>query len=363
MSRTEQLGISASVLLSIVLMAGPGPAQDFGPHIEELTPIDREGKSFNISALLFGDAFHIPSHHLEEFDGESAWWTRRIYFTADFLNLGFGNAVIRVRLEANQKDDFTTDFTSRVKDAYIQFRPGAHRIWLGRVPTLTFGSVEAHWAYRWFERTPMDMQGTPSRFDGFRAAGPLTSGGPFYYRVGAGQSNDLGFATDQVRKGQLAFTWMPEDGDFFADVYFDYLDESEDENEDTARSFQLFGGWNGQTNYAGLMYFQRNWKNNPTERFRVASFYWVHNFNRWHLSFVGRLDHLLDPSVRGNGIDYIPFDPTATANAVLAGFDIDLHKNLRLLPNVKYVTYGTNDQGIRPDDDVYLTLTLLVTVP
>ena len=111
------------------------------------------------------------------------------------------------------------------------------------------------------------------------------------------------------------------------------------------------------------MYFHREWENNAAERLRVASFYWVHNFNRWHLSFVGRWDHLFDPSVRGNGIDYIPFDPTATADAIFAGVDIDLHKNFRLLPNVKFVTYGTNDAGIRPDDDVYLNLTVLVTVP
>ncbi len=355
--------IAAVLVLSSVWSVDRAGAQNFGPAIEELTPIDRDGKNINVSALLFGDAFTIPGHHLEEFDGETSWWTRRIYVTADFLSLGFGNAVFRIRLEANQKDDFTSDYTSTLKDAYIQFRPGKHRIWLGRVPTLTFDSVEAHWAYRWFERTPMDMQGAPSRFDGFRVTGPLTSEGPFYYRVGAGRNDDIGFATESVWKGQVGFTYMPSSRKFFADLYVDYLDESEDENQDTAMSFQLFGGWNGETNYAGLQYFHREWENNLAERLRVASFYWVHNFKRWHLSFVGRLDHLLDPSVKGNDISYIPFDPTATADAVLAGFDIDLHKNFRLLPNVRYVTYGTNDSGLRPDDDVYLNLTLLIKVP
>jgi hypothetical protein len=350
-------------LFLTVSMAATGLALDFGPGIDELTPIDRDGNNINVSALLFGDAFTIPGHHLEAFDGESGWWTRRIYFTADFFNLGVGNAAFRIRLEANQKDDFSSDYTSNLKDLYVQFRPGRHQIWLGRAPTLTFGSVEAHWGYRWFEKTPMDIQGTPSRLDGIRAAGPLTSDGPFYYRTAVGRGSDLGFATDDVMKGQVAFTWMPADRGFFADVYVDYLDESEDENEDTAMSYQLFGGWNGETNYAGLLYFHREWEHNAAERLRVASFYWVRNFNRWHLSLVGRWDHLFDPSVRGNGIDYIPFDPTATADALLAGVDIDLHKNFRIMPNVKYVTYGTNDAGIRPDDDVYLNLTVLVKVP
>jgi len=353
---------SALLLLSLVL-ANETLAQDFGPAIDELTPVVMEGDNFKVTALLFGDLFTIPGHHLEEFDGESGWWTRRIYFTTDFANFGLGDTVIRLRLEANQLDDFSTDYKSKLKDAYVQFRPGNHKIWLGRVPTLTFNAVEAHWGYRWFEKTPMDIQGANSRMNGVRAAGPLTPDGPFYYRFGAGQSEDLGFETDKVKKGQLAFTYMPENRQFFADLYVDYLDESEDENEDNAWSFQLFGGWNGESNYAGLQYFQRDWDNNPAEKFRIASFYWVHTFKDGHLNLVGRIDRLLDPSIKGNGIDYIPFDPTAKATAIFTGVDIKLHRYVGIMPNVKYVTYDTNDEGIRPDDDWYLNLTVSLKVP
>lgn len=353
---------TACLFLSLA-STGLATAQEFGPAIEELTPIDRDGDNFHVSALLFGDVFKIANHHLGEFDGESGWWTRRIYVTTDFLNLGWGGTSIRLRLEANQLDDFSTDYESELKDAYIQLRPGEHRIWIGRAPTLTFSSVEAHWGYRWFERTPMDLQGTPSRFDGLRAAGPLTSGGPFYYRVLAGQGTGLGFSTNNVKKGQLAFSYLRTDQKFFADLYVDYLEEDEDENQDTARSVQISGGWNGRTNYAGLLYFHREWDNNVAERLRVASAYWVHNFARWHVSLVGRVDRLLDPSVRGDAIDYMPFDPSARATPVFAGVDIDLHKHVRIMPNIKYVTYDTNDQGVRPDDDVYLNLTIFLKVP
>jgi hypothetical protein len=338
-------------------------AQDFGAAMEELQPIDMEGDNFRVTALLFGDAFSIQGHHLEDFDGESGWWTRRIYVTTDFANFGLGDTVIRLRLEVNQLDDFSTDYKSTLKDAYVQFNPGNHAIWLGRAPTLTFSAVEAHWGYRWFEKTPMDIQGTPSRMDGVRAKGPLTPNGPFYYRAVLGQGSDLGFETDKVNKGQVAFSYLREDRKYFADVYLDYLDESEDENEDSAWSYQLHGGWNGKSNYAGLQYFQRDWDNHPAEKLRVASAYYVHAFGRPNWDIIGRIDYLLDPSVKGNGIDYIPFDPTARATALFAGIDVKLHKNVDIMPNVKYITYDTNDAGIRPDDDIYLNLTLSLKVP
>lgn len=359
----RQFLVTLILLSTFFLLASGATAQDFGPAMAELQPIDMEGDNFKVSALLFGDAFTIQGHHLEDWDGESAWWTRRIYVTTDFANFGLGDTVVRLRLEANQRDDFSTDFTSRVKDAYVQFRPGNHRIWIGRAPSLTFSSVEAHWGYRWFERTPLDLQGTPSRLDGIRAKGPLTSGGPFYYRAALGQGGDLGFETDEVRKGQIAFTFMPEDRQFFADVYVDYLDESEDENEDSAWSYQLFGAWNGESSYAGLQYFHREWANNAAEELRIASAYYVHTFGARHWDIIGRIDYLLDPSVRGDDIRYLPFDPTARATLLFAGIGIKLHKNVEILPNIKYLTYDKNDEGIRPDDDVYLSLTLSLTVP
>ena len=358
MSRKFWTAFGFALLLFEFDLAGAVHAQDFGPSMEELEPIDMDGDNFKVSALLFGDAFSIQSHHLDDFDGETQWWTRRIYVTTDFANFGLGDTVVRLRLEANQKDDFSTDYTSRVKDAYVQFRPGKHRIWLGRAPTLTFSSVEAHWGYRWFERTPMDLQGTPSRFDGLRLAGPLTPDGPFYYRFAAGQTGDLGFETDKVKRGEIAFTYLPEDRKLFFDLYLDYLDENEDENEDSAWSYQLFGGWNGESSYAGLQYFERNWENLEAERLRVVSAYYVHTLPSRHWEIVTRIDFLLDPSVEGDGIRYMPFDPTARSTALFAGFDFKLHKHIDLMPNVKYVTYDTNDEGIRPNDDVYLNLTL-----
>ena len=364
MSAKQRGYLAIALILMTLATVGSLWAQDFDPTtLDEIQPVDMEGDKFKVSALLFGDAFSIQSHHLEDFDGESGWWTRRIYFTTDFANFGLGDTVVRLRLEANQLDDFTTDYKSTLKDAYVLFRPGEHQIWLGRVPTLTFSAVEAHWGFRWFEKTAMDIQGANSRLDGIRAAGPLTPDGPFYYRFAAGQSKDLGFATDHVRKGQIGFTYMPDDRQFFVDLYLDYLDEDEGTYQDTAWSYQLHGGWNGEENYGGLHYFHREWDNAEAEKFRLVSAYYTHVFGSRKWDVVTRIDYLFDPSVKGNGIDYIPFDPTARATALYGGIGIKLHKYVDIMPNVKFVTYDENDAGIRPDDDVYLNLTLNLTIP
>ena len=39
------------------------------------------------------------------------------------------------------------------------------------------------------------------------------------------------------------------------------------------------------------------------------------------LGLVGRIDRLIEPSPRGNDIDYIPFDPSAPATLYLAAFE------------------------------------------
>ena len=90
----RQFLVTLILLSTFFLAANAATAQDFGPAMVELQPIDMEGDNFKVSALLFGDAFTIQGHHLEDWDGESAWWTRRIYVTTDFANFGLGDTVV-----------------------------------------------------------------------------------------------------------------------------------------------------------------------------------------------------------------------------------------------------------------------------
>jgi len=59
--------------------------------------------AFRAGGLLFGDAYHVPSHHSEAGDGATGLVLRRGYltFNADFSDSWFG----RLRFELNQSRD------------------------------------------------------------------------------------------------------------------------------------------------------------------------------------------------------------------------------------------------------------------
>ncbi len=316
------------------------------------------GEYVKPSFLLFGDLYSIPSNHLEEYDGESGWWSRRVYATLDFARFGLGDAVARLRLEANQSDEpGSTDYEYTTKDAYIELRPSGHKITLGRSPTITYDVIEKHWGYRWFEKTPMDIQGAASRVDGVTASGSLGGDGRHRYRAAVGEAKQAGFDSDNVVNAQVALGFAPNEQWLF-DLYVDYLDESDFDQR--ANTYQLFAGWTGETSRAGLQWSLRDFRHRDDE-INLLSGYYVHELGR--IAAVGRFDRLFDPSVKGNGIAYLPFDPTSEATLLMAGIDIALHENVHLMPNVKYVYYDRNTSGERPEDDVYLKLTVFVELP
>jgi hypothetical protein len=77
-------------------------------------------------------------------------------------------------------------------------------------------------------------------------------------------------------------------------------------------------------------------------------------------SLVGRVDRLLEPSPKGDGISYLPMDPSARATMIFAGVEFRLNPHLALTPNAVVTTYDRNDQGVRPETDIYLRLTLFI---
>ena len=77
-------------------------------------------------------------------------------------------------------------------------------------------------------------------------------------------------------------------------------------------------------------------------------------------SLVGRVDRLLEPSPRGDGISYLPMDPSARATMMFAGLEFEVAPHFRLTPNVVCTRYDRNEQGVRPEPDVHLRLTLFI---
>jgi hypothetical protein len=75
---------------------------------------------------------------------------------------------------------------------------------------------------------------------------------------------------------------------------------------------------------------------------------------------VGRLDRLIKPSPKGNNISYLPFDPSAAATTLFAGVEFQPSPHFFVTPNAVVTYYDRNDEGIRPETDLHIRLTLLI---
>jgi len=309
--------------------------------------------SLDTGGLLFGDLYYLPSHHLESGDGAVGLVLRRGYLTfdADFSPTVFG----RLRFELNQSGEFETyDFEADFKDLYLGWKLGAHRLLAGLAPTPTFDLVENRWGLRYLMRTPLDLQGIPSRETGVSLKGPVDTGGSLSYRVMLGTRFEFGAESSDNPRYMAALNWKPAPG-WDVDLYMDH------ENRDTANDLstvQLFISRQRENLRWGALYSNVDIERKKTEQF--VSFYIVGDLDDKR-SLVARVDRIFEPSARGNNIAYIPFDPTAPATLYLGAYEYRLRENLTITPNFIVIVYDRNDLGMQPKTDVFLRLTAYFT--
>ena len=141
--------------MKLIAFACIGLLATFGPSQAALAE-DTDFPDFDFKGLIFGDAYYVPSHHLEEGDGAAGLVMRRAYFTmdVDLSDNWFG----RARIEVNQSGEFETyDFEADWKDLYLGVDLGRHRLIGGLTATPTFDLIEGIWGARYLARTPMDL--------------------------------------------------------------------------------------------------------------------------------------------------------------------------------------------------------------
>ena len=307
---------------------------------------------FELGGLLFGDLYTIASHHTAAGDGASGFVLRRGYLTANFA-LGehwYG----RARIEVNQDGEFESyGFEADFKDLYLARKFGDHEFVAGLSPTLTFDLIESVWGARYLMRTPMDLQGVASRDTGVSFKGPLAGAKRWSYRAMIGTGQEFGAESGDGRKFMGAVTWMP-DEHLYVDLYLDYERLAGPADRTTA---QIFAGYKTDHLRWGLQYSYQDREDDP--RLELASAFYVRSLQD-RLSFIGRIDRLLEPSPRGDSISYVPFDPTAPATMLLAGIEYRFSPIFRMTPNVIWTTYGIDQDGSRPEDDLHLRLTLFL---
>ena len=313
---------------------------------------DDDEAALRLGGLLFGDFYYVASHHTVAGDGSGGAVLRRGYLTANF-DLG-EHWRGRARIEVNQDGEFESySFDTRLKDLYLARTVGRQELVIGLSPTLTYDLIESTWGARYLMRTPLDLQGVPSRDTGITMKGPLERGGRLGYRAMYGSGLEYANQGGGGDKLMGALTWLFSSG-VQIDLYADYEKRAGNTDRNT---LQVFAGRKTDTLRWGLQYSHQDRQDDP--KLELASAFVVSAW-RENLSFIGRVDRLLEPSPRGDRIAYIPFDPSARATMALAGVEYRVAPVFRITPNVIWTTYDRNADGVRPDDDLHLRLTFFL---
>ncbi len=332
----------ACLFILVLALARPAGAADAG----------EDARKLSIGWLMFGDLYYIPSYHDDEGDDAAGAVLRRAYLTvdADFGKRWFG----RLRFEANQSGEFEEyDVEVDVKDLYLGGKFGEHQLLVGLSPTPTFDLIEKSWGMRYLARTPMDLQGLPSRETGIALSGPLSTDGRFSYRVMLGAGTEFGTDDGDGRKLMTAASWQP-DPRWTIDLYADYEVLP---GETDRRTLQGFVGFESDALRWGLQYSHQDRQDDPGVEL-ASAFLVARTGNRSNM--VLRVDRLFEPSVKGDDIDYLPFDPSARATLLIAGFEFRPAERYAVTPNVVVKRYDEDDSGQRPDTDVHLRLTFFL---
>lgn len=312
-------------------------------HADEQNP-------FTFGGLAFGDAYHVPQHHLADGDGATGIVLRRLYLTANakFDNGWFG----RVRIEINQSGEFESyDFEADFKDVYAGYRFEDHTVTVGLQPTLAFDVIESVWGLRYLMRTPDDLQGVPSRDTGISLKGKLSEN--WSYRVMTGTGSEFGSESGDGQNNMLAMNWQIDD-QWMIDLYVDH-ERRPGPNDITTG--QVFVGYEADRLRFGGQYTYRDREDNPPGE--LASAFAVTSVGR-STSLIARIDRIIEPSPKGDNISYIPFDPSAPATLYLAGLEYKFSDHFYLTPNVIHIAYDRNDEGFRPDSDWHIRATFFI---
>jgi hypothetical protein len=225
-----------------------------------------------------------------------------------------------------------------------------HQISGGLIPTISFDLIEAFWGKRYLMRTAPDIQGIAARDLGISAKGKLSQSGRWSYRAMYGSSETWEADKNPHDKFMGAMTWRPTPGTLL-DAYVDH--ESRPGRLDRS-TFQLFAAQQTERYSVGLVYTHQDRQEDPT--LELAALMGVVRLSD-KIDLITQVQRLFQPSIKGNDIAYIPFDPSATATNIVAGIEYRLTNRIFITPNIVYTHYGFNPQGVRPEDDLHLRLT------
>ena len=334
--RWMQLG-TAAALLAAMVPAGPAAAQET-----------------SIRGLFFGDYYYVAGHHDADLKDANGFWARRMYLTVNSRLNDKWDA--RVRFEAATRGDFTTSATMDpfLKDLWVRYRTGRHRILIGLSSSPTWDHFEGEWGYRHLEKTPLDLFKMGSSRDfGVSVMGALDEAGKLSYHLMFGNGASTKTETNKGKKLMGALTFAPTDRVAFQ-VYADREDRAGDKDRTTYHANVVVKGERGRV---GAL-VTRQTRNDPggmDTDVDVFSVFGVLDASE-KVSLIGRWDRMATPIPDGAKISYFRMSPDSKGNFFLLGLDLKVADRVSLIPNVEFVTY--DDDAL--DTDVFLRTTFFV---
>ena len=311
-------------------------------------------QSTRFSGYMFGDYYYVAASHNPDLEERNGFWFRRIYFTFDQeISEGWS---VRLRTEMNQPGDFTSGskMTPVVKDAYVQWSNGRHKIVLGISPTPTWDRLEKAWGYRAVEKTPLDLYKFGSSRDfGLSARGKLDADGRVQYHVMVANGAGNGAEADKGKKvlASLAFSPVKE---FTVEGYADFEDRPGRTNRTTLQGAAWYSRKEGRI---GVQYAHqiRQKADGGEDTFDVFSVFGVMRLQD-KLYALARFDRQFQFNPKAASIAYVPFAEDAEAGFIVAGLDYGLTDKVHVMPSVEVVTYS--EAAVEtPDSDVLARFT------
>lgn len=308
------------------------------------------------TGLAFTDYYYIAAHHIPSSVGQNGFQFRRIYLT--YTTSVAEQLTARLRFEGA-----STDFTNRgakitpfVKDAYLQWSRGEHKLTFGLSGTPTFALVEAHWGYRSVKKSPQDLhQFGSSRDFGISMQGPLGKGG---YFVMLGNGAGISSETNRYKKVYATLNY-PLGTRVNVEGYVDY--EPGDEGRGLFSVFTLQGHVQVYLGalQVGLLALRQTLDNSTIIYNRDL----LSVFGRWKLSEkwtgLGRIDYLPRINIISNKSPNTPVWLIGKPLVIIAGVDYRATDDLHLLPTVEMINY-TIAPGSTWSADLYVRLTAYV---
>ena len=319
--------------------------------------------SGKFSGYMYGDFYYNIDHHNPDIKGQDGFWFRRIYFTYDYtINSSFST---RLRLEMNNEGDYASSkvMVPFVKDAYLAYKFNLQKAYFGIVPPPTFELIEKIWGYRSVEKTALDQQRMASSRDfGLAIKGQFDSAGKFKYHAMIGNGSGNKQEIDKGKSFMVSVSYWATKEIVFQ-VYGDYAERNG--KADTYIG-QVFLGYKSKTLHGGLQYsrqiFDLRDENVDCDypwfncRLSVLSVFLAGNITE-KIKLLGRMDRMFEANPVGDEVDYTPFDTQSSFFLFIGGIDFQIVKDVSIIPNIQYVKYDANNEGITPENDIYGRLT------